>query len=252
METSSPEQPKVAEPKSILLIGPPGGGKTTLALQFPGVCILDCDRNLDGPEKYLRGVKPDLQYFYEKITYDDKGKAVPVEECYDKVIRVLQELGNKDEVQTIVIDGLTMINEFIIQKILKEQGKDEMESRHWGPFKSKMIALLVGGLRDTGKTTICTCHELTVTQPNKQDMMNPLVTGYKPSVNGKITDFFGGFFTDMWRCTSEEAPGNKLEFQLKVNRTTMCDLKNTLAFPAEGFTWNDGELGYEKIREYLP
>ena len=48
MQLSTPEKNKPREPKSILLIGPPGSGKTTLALQFPKVCVMDCDRNLDG------------------------------------------------------------------------------------------------------------------------------------------------------------------------------------------------------------
>jgi len=254
MHISSPTSPKPPDPKSILLIGPPGGGKTTLAMQFPNVCFIDCDRNLDGPERFLRSKNAQFSYAYVSATIDEKGNPYDVADCFDWIIVRITELAKEASIQTVVIDGLTLINEYIIRKILKKQGgKSVMEPHFWGPFKSDMLKLLVQTLRGLNKTTIVTCHEVVLEKPNtdKDKMLQPLIIGYRPAVQGGITDYLGGFFSDMWRCTSQPGAGNKQTYKLQVVRDGLSDLKNSLALPSEGFTWSEGELGYERIKPYI-
>lgn len=251
MQTSSPQNPKKVEPKSILLIGPPGGAKTTLAMQFPQVAFLDCDRNLDGPEHFVRSQFTNLSYGYIPVTYKD-GAPVPVEECFDRLMEETTELRTNTEVSTVVIDGLTMVNEFIIQKILRSQKKNEMEARHWQPFKSHLINLLVAKLRSLGKTTICTCHEVVLEKPNpdKTKIMDPVLIGYRPAVQGGITDYFGGFFTDMWRCEAEPAGGCKTDYKITTARTALSDLKNSMGMPNEILVKQD-QLAWPLLEPYL-
>jgi hypothetical protein len=234
-----------------LLIGPPGGGKTTLAMQFPNVCFMDCDRNLDGPERFIRSKRKDLLYGYVQITYKD-GVAVPVWDCFDRLCDSLTDIKGEKDIETVVIDGLTMVNEFVIQKILKQQGKNEMEARFWQPFKSFFIKLLVAKLRDLGKTTICTCHELILEKPNADPkrIMDPILIGYRPAIQGGITDYFGGFFTDMWRCTAIAAPGGQSEFEILTVRDSKSDLKNSLGLPPK-ITIKEGELSWPKLEPYF-
>lgn len=218
-------------------------------MQFPAVCFMDCDRNLDGPERFVRSKFKDLAYGYFPITYKD-GEPVPVHKCYDRLMDCLDEVKAEHDVKTVVIDGLTMVNEFVIQKVLRDQNKQEMEARHWQPFKSHLINLLVGKLRSLGKTTICTCHEVVLEKPDPKNIMQPTVVGYRPSVQGGITDYFGGFFTDMWRCTALLAPAGKVDFKVQTVRDSFSDLKSSCGMPAE-IVIREGELGWTKIEQYL-
>lgn len=251
MKTSTPENPKPADPLAILLIGPPGQGKTTLAMQFPGVCILSCDDNLDGPELHLRSKNKGFSYGYERICYTDDEKPLDITKRYDRLLDKIELCKNDPAVKTIVADPLTAINEFIIQKILAGK-RTEMEARDWIPFKSHMLTV-INRLRGTGKTSICTCHESKLTEPDPKNMMNRTVIAFEPSVQGSIVDYFGGFFTDMWRCIADPGPGIPpvLEFKLNVVRTTKSDLKNSLGLPPEGFRIKQGESMFEKLQPFL-
>lgn len=250
IQQSNPTQPKPREPRAFLFIGPPGGSKTTVAMQFPNVVFLDCDRNLDGPERFNRTKLKDLAYGYIPITFDDKGAPVPIEKCYDRLIDQLNVLANDPIPMTVVVDSLTMINEFIIRKILNEQRRGEMEARDWIPFKSRMLDLLVGKLRRLGKDTICTVHESKLTEPDPKNMMNKIIVAYEPSVQGSIVDYFGGFFTDMWRFTAEAAPADRVEYNIWCNRTAKSDLKNSLGMPNK-IVVKQGEVAYDKLKEWL-
>ena len=128
MKTSTPTSPKPPDPLSILEIGPPGGGKTTLALLFPSICVLDCDENLDGPEKFIRTKQPTFAYGYERIRYSDDDKPLDMHKCYDRLMDKILQVKNDPNIKTVIVDSLTSVNEFVIQSIL--QGKrSEMEAR---------------------------------------------------------------------------------------------------------------------------
>lgn len=255
MKTSSPTSLKPPTPLKILLMGREGTRKTTLCLQFPSVYILDCDRNLDGPELMLRKglkdtagkqlvppIKPDLSYLYESIRYDDAGISLDVEECYNRICDKLKAFKSDPiakDVKTVVVDSLSHVNEFIIRHTLKMQGKlkktYEMEARDWSPFKSFAYTLLVGRLEEINRTVICTCHEQKVYGPPSQtNLMQPEIIEYEPFFQGKMGEMLGAFFTDVWRTELRNAPGGKTEMYLQVTKTPKSpNLKNSVGMPPE-------------------
>lgn len=251
MKTSTPAGVKPVTKKSICLIGAPGSGKTALCMQFPNVWFADCDENLDGPEFFVRKKNAQLAYSYDNIRRNDDNEPIEIYKCFDRLIDKLGAIGKEPSIETVVVDSLTYINEFIIQKVLKAQQREVMEARDWQPFESYAIALLVGKLRSFNKTTIVTVHEIEKTKNDPKVVMKETVESYVPSFQSKVGDSLGGFFTDVWRCSAEPAVGGGVEYKVTTNRTTKsAELKNSMGMPDE-FKCKTGELMYDKIKPYL-
>lgn len=253
MNTSTPEAPKTPSPLKILLMGKEGTRKTTLGLQFPELHVMDCDRNLDGPVRIcLKGVtengkiivppiKPDLSFTYDDIRKDDNGTENHIEECYNRLCDKLK-LFCVDEAykkrKTVFVDSLSHVNEFIIRHVLHVQQKSKntylMEQRDWSPFKSFAYQFLVARLEETGKTILCSCHELKLYENDPKNQSSKIVTGYEPMFQGAVGDSLGAFFTDVWRLEVKPAPGGKNETWLITDKIPKCDvLKNSLGMPKE-------------------
>ena len=257
MNSSTPTTPKPPSPLKILLMGPPGSRKTTLGLQFPGVHVLDCDRNLDGPDRFIRSsLNKELSYTYDSIRQDDKGSEIPIEDCYNRVcdkLKMFKTDPSYRERNTVFLDSLSHVNEFIIRHVLRMQGKTsrvgEMEARDWSPFKSAAYVLLVSRLEETGKTILCSCHENKVYDaPSKENMMNPSVKEYEPMFQGKIGESLGAFFTDVWRLQVELGGAGKQETWLYTDKMSKCDmLKNSVGMPAK----LDITKGFSVLEPYL-
>lgn len=239
---STPEKPKPSSPRKILLIGPPGSRKTTFGLQFPNVYVEDCDRNLDGPEKYLRSTGWQGTYAYNNVRYDAQNKMREIHDCYNALCDDLTLMANSpkefEQFQTVFVDSLSHVNEFIIRHVLKMQNKPaktlEMEARDWSPFKSYAYMLLVARLEQINKHVICSCHEMKLTEADPKKVMEVRVVGYEPFFQGKVGDIIGAFFTDVWRLEVRPGLADKSETWLQTVKHPKCEhLKNSLGLPAE-------------------
>lgn len=259
MNLSTPESPKPREGLVVLLVGPPGQGKSTLLFQFPDLGVFDIDRNTDGAIAFIeRARKQKLTYAYEQV-WMKEGKPIEIHECFENLIVQMTSCrdhikAGKLKLQFVGVDGLTILGEMIKQKIYKDQRRDAMEARDWDVYKSSLAKALIVRAREIaqlGVHFIITCHEYPVTKKDPKDIMKEDVVGYVPAVQGGIAHTFNGLFTDVWRCSCVPAPAGRIDYRLHVVRDGMSDLKNTLNIPPAGLTWSHGELGYEKLAPYL-
>jgi hypothetical protein len=255
MKSSTPTTPKPNQAPSILLIGPPGGGKTTLSMQFPGCTFYDIDENLDGPERYARALNKNLAYFYDQVRIKDDGSIREIQDIFEYICVSLNGLHKKPECKVPVLDSLTALNETIVRKILKKQNKLDgcMEARDWQPFKSDFYFVIFSRLRALNRPSICTVHEQKVVTANPNNMMEPIIKEYEPTVQGKIGDYFGAFFTDVWRCTTEQVVGKLGEYEWKIQTMKAPQfpmLKNSFGMPAT-ITVKKGENAFLKVNEYM-
>jgi hypothetical protein len=204
---------------------------------------------LDGPELFLRTKLKDLCYSYTQVTLTDKGIPRPVEECFQALLDDLEE-AKKSDAKTVVVDGLSLVNQFLIQMTMKKQRRETMEIRDWGSVGGHYANLFIVKVRNLGKTTIFTCHEEPVEKSSPSNPMMKEVIRRDPIINGGIKHQLGGFFTDIWRCSSMPAPGGGIEFKINTCKTTMDDLKNSLMLPEE-IVIKKGELAWTKLEPYM-
>lgn len=247
MKLITPDSTAPTGPLSVLLIGPPGGGKTTFTLTFPNLCILDCDRNLDGPCLYLRSIKK-LRSFKTDSVWRDGQSDVEPWDLYDRLLDLFDEVSQDPEVKWVCVDSLTHVNEFIVRKVLREQKNATLMQPHfWGPFNTHLLRLLVIKARGSNKNFIGLVHETWKEREGGDKFtMDKTIDKRKPTIQGGVAKVIGGLFTDMWRISCDRAPGDRLEYKLETQRTAWDDLKNSLGMPAV-----IREPSYEKVLPYL-
>jgi hypothetical protein len=250
MKVSTPSAPRPRTPPSFLFRGPPGGGKSTLAMQFPGVWFADCDLNLKGPEDLLRSVNNDLTFSYDTIALDDDGAPLldkNGQPDHSKIwLRFKQKIVDairEPSVKTMCLDGLTHLSTMLTQKVLKDNNAEIMERQYWIPFRNALMEVVMK-CRHSGKTLIMTCHEEIIL-----DKLG-LINKYNIAMSSKLKDVFGGLFTDVYLCTSKVGARKERRFTITTNGDALrSDLKTS--FPTMPITIDVTDDGFAALNKYM-
>lgn len=208
----------------ILLQGPPGSSKTTLALQFPNPGIIDCDNNLGGPVRWLRKNNPDQipRIIYETVNIDDKGVLVEPRVRYDRFKTLVKAMVANPAVETIIIDSATYVSDYIQGDIQRQNSRKENEFQQsdWLAYLWAWKNLCTQLRSVKGKLFILTAHE----RPEKDEVSG--VIKYFIALPGQIRDIIGGLFSDVWHMEAEEVAG-KHEFVVRTMPNGRYSLKNS-------------------------
>lgn len=196
---------------SVLVVGEPKSGHTSLGMAFPGLGIIDIDHNLASAVRRFGPNKPKFKYTQPALL--DDGKPRPLGERWVQTVNETRALISDPEVQTILVDGLGGLSQFLIDHILKSAVDSgtasaktkapafdtidvskrvaQMEIQHYGDF-ARLLRMYVMMVRSSGKYFIMTSH-----QTGDTDEVTKAIR-YVLAIPGQLKDTLGGLFTDVW------------------------------------------------------
>lgn len=213
---------KVGSNFALLLIGPPKSGKTRIAMSFPKPAVLDCDGNLADVRRL------GVDFLFESPGADADGNQVKPDVAWKNCCDFLGEAVKAplDEVETIVIDGLSIMSNYLIESLTKHSklmvGTERVMDRQlWQPFRNKMQAFMLEG-RASNKKFIVTCHEEII-----RDDQSGAVVAYRPMIPGQLKQNLAGLFSDCWRAESQ-AKGSKCVYSCRFAPRNLMQIGNSL------------------------
>lgn len=211
---------------SLLIQGPPGSGKTTLALQFPRAYICDLDNNIAGTIRYMRRNNIPIEFEYDTPDIMPDGLTLrPVKDRYNFMSTCIKEVSSRDDIDTIIIDGVSKLDLYIKGEIARQKGRAEGEmtlpdwNDHgyiWQSFVTKLQA--------SPKMFILLSHE-------EIDESGRVLVNMQGK---KIQSSLAGMFSDVWRTEVEivtTPSGKGHEFKVRCMPTGTLSLKNSLGLP---------------------
>ena len=224
MNKSTTTKPKAAF--GLLLVGPPKSGKTCFALQFPNPYIIDCDNNLSGPHRYLSSKGSVPEYYYDVVDIDPvTQKEILPHNAWTRLTELAKKAVVSPEVDTIIIDSLSKVNDYLVNHILHTEKQTNMRIQDWLPYNNLMKKFITF-LRSSGKLIILCAHETVI-----EDEMDK-IPKYFVAMQSSLKYTIGGLFTDVWRA--EFVPGSAGKdgtYSIRAIPTVRMSLGNSLGLP---------------------
>lgn len=223
--------------RTLLLKGSSGTGKTYKAAHFPRPVFIDFDHNLSGLRNLPEELRKEIRIVDPQVSIDKDGKATRLKgrQVYDNFINLLGKVCEDETVGTIVVDSLTTLQEFLVDKILADESPmKQMQLQNWGTlqryWKALAEELLCNPLLD--KHVIFIAHERTV----EDDTSGAKVLKYGLNMMGSIREAFDLYFSDCWRLSMDYSDRAGARYIVSTQGTGMFTAKNSLGLPAQ-FVW---------------
>lgn len=223
-------------PPTLLLKGAPGSGKTTLAAQLPRPAIFSFDSNDAVIMKLPEDVRKDVKIIRPRMK---AGKMLPYPAVWDNFTDLLTKVCHDPDIQTIVIDSLTMLASMLEDSILRTSNpKQQMEIQQWGEY-ARYLAWLGDSLMladDLDKNVVITAHERMITKTVKgMDGKPREEVKYKLHLSSYMRDAFDAYFSDVWRCYVR-TPGQYVQYWVRTVPDDEFMAKCSMNIPKE-FLW---------------
>lgn len=217
----------------LILQGPSGAGKTTVACQFPKPYVIDIDVNLGGTLRFLKERKLQLPLGYNVLDKDEEGKDVPPKQRYLRLAAYLKEAQLNTEIETIVIDSGTTLADVMIEEVLRQQNRnvigDFKDGRQFWGFFAVLGRHFMGTLSAIRKHIVLIVHERTMTNES-----GAVVYPVKIAWPGQVGQNIGLFFTNVWRCEVQLTPSGlttSYKWLIRTMPEFKYELKNSLGLP---------------------
>lgn len=187
---------------AILLVGPPGSGKTRTIMSFPDPGILDCDGNMNSAVRVAKGKK----FWFSQPYATDDGKEVPEVDRWNRAVQETKALLCHSDTKSFVVDGLSNLCRWGLIHAEAELVKAgiNVKKEYLAKYQA-FIPLLTNYLtmiRLAGKYVLVTVHQVM-----EKDELSGRVM-YKLDIPGRLADNLGGQFTDVWGTNGVEDPTN--------------------------------------------
>lgn len=217
----------------LVLQGPSGTGKTTLACQFPGAYIIDIDVNLGGSLRFIQKKGFQLPIGYDNLDHDEQGKPVPLRDRFLRLEKLLREAQSNPQIETIVFDSGTTLADVLIAEICRQQSKNSISDwkdgrQFWGLF-APMCRNFFTVLSMLRKHIVLIAHERT-----QKSESGAVIYPIKVAWPGQVGENIGVFFTNVWRTEVQQLPDagrTKYIWSLRTMPDAKYELKNTLGLP---------------------
>lgn len=233
-------------PLKILLYGPAGTKKTTLAATFPNPHFVDFDNGM----RTLHGQAVHYVTINGRETIDPDFLAIPTckavakASAFVKGQKYAEHLANTlTKNDTLIIDSLTFWGNYAMDHALALAGRPTPQLQDWGTAR-KMIEISLEALKSA------TCNLIIITHEDfEKDEEQGYISFQPKGVTGNQGRILGTYFDEVWRAGITHGQGvdkGKMTYTLTTVPSKRAEGKSRSNLPA---TIQDPT--YEKIKALI-